>query len=64
MTQSIHLDEQDLIRIIADRYDVMPTQVEVKYSFVTKGYGLAEHDEPTVDVIITLANEQKERDDD
>lgn len=52
MKHYIELDEKDIQAIIAEYYNIpakeMNEQVEINLGITTKGYGLGEHQEPTL----------------
>ena len=52
MKHYVELNEKDIQTIIADYYHIpaedMDEQVEINLSMITKGYGMGEHQEPTL----------------
>lgn len=52
MQTEIHLEKQDIIEIIAKRFGVNPSTVDIRVFANTVGYGMGEHDEPTVTAVI------------
>lgn len=47
------LEEEDVKKIIAEKFGVEPKYVEVKIYKVSKGYGMDEHDEPKLEIVVT-----------
>ena len=53
------LDKNDIKMLVAEKYDVNPKQVNVRCFMNTIGYGMDEHDEPTVEVEISIEGERQ-----
>lgn len=53
MMTMTHLDINDVRSIIAHHFDVIPEDVMVDCYMETVGYGLNEHQEPAVRVVVT-----------
>lgn len=53
MMNKIFLDKTDVQQIIANYYDVDLKAVNLHLFNTTKGYGMDEHDEAEIEVIIT-----------
>lgn len=53
MRTEIHMDKWDIQKIIAEKFSVSPEEVLIDCYMNDVGYGLNEHKEPDVRVIIT-----------
>ena len=51
------LNENDLVNVVAERFDVGAECVHMSYDNVTTGYGVAETTKPTIKIQITMDKE-------
>lgn len=51
------LNEKDIVKIVADKFDVDAECVHVSYDNVTTGYGVAETTKPAIKIQITMDKE-------
>ena len=51
------LNEKDIMKIVADKFDVYTDCVYVSYDNVTTGYGVAETTRPAIKIQITMDKE-------
>lgn len=52
MKKIFELDEKDVVDILADKFKVDTERIHVTYENHSVGYGVAEHDEPEIKIII------------
>ena len=60
MKTKVFLDKYDIQRIIAKHYNVEPKFVDMHLFIATEGYGMDEHDAPTIEAIVTTGEEIQE----
>ena len=53
MKYKVYLDEEDIIKIIADRFDALEKDVELQFKPVTVGQGMDEHIEQFLKAEVT-----------
>lgn len=58
MMTMIHLDKKDIRSIIAHHFSVPSEDVMIDCYIDTVGYGMAEHEEPSVRAVITTYNDK------
>ena len=58
MTTMTHLDKNDIRSIIAHHFGVKSEDVIIDCYIDTVGYGMAEHEEPSVRAVITKYNDK------
>lgn len=51
------LNAKDIVRVVADRFDIDTECVHISYDDVTTGYGVAETTKPTIKIQITIDKE-------
>lgn len=51
------LNENDIVSIVAERFDIEPECVHVSYDNATTGYGVAETTKPTIKIQIIMDKE-------
>jgi len=57
MKTKVFLDKYDVQQIVAKHYNVEPKSVDMHLFMETVGYGLGEHDEPSIEVVVTTGEE-------
>lgn len=51
------LNEKDIMKIVADKFDVYTDCVYISYNDVTTGYGVAETTKPVIKIKVTIDKE-------
>lgn len=51
------LNENDIVSVVAERFDISTECVHISYDNVTTGYGVAETTKPTIKIQITMDKE-------
>jgi hypothetical protein len=51
------LNENDIVKIVADKFDIDTECVHASYDNVTTGYGVAETTKPAIKIQITIDKE-------
>lgn len=51
------LNENDIVNVVAERFDIGTECVHISYDNVTTGYGIAETTKPTIKIQITTDKE-------
>ena len=57
MITKIVLTQEDIVKIVAERYNTDQSNVWVRCFTATVGYGLGEHNEPTFEVVVNQKDE-------
>ena len=57
MKTQVYLDKFDTARIVAHHYNIKPQDVIVHCFNKSVGYGMDEHEEPDMEVIVTTGEE-------
>ena len=53
MKYKVYLDEEDIIKIIADRFNTLEKYVELQFKEINVGHGLDEHVEQVLKAEVT-----------
>ena len=48
------LEEEDIVKIVAEKFDIRTECVKVSYDNTTTGYGILETTKPTIKIQITM----------
>ena len=56
MTPIIRLDENDLIKMVMEQYDVKLSEITSYYTEECRGYGMGEHTEPIFYIEVKINN--------
>ena len=51
------LEEEDIVKIVAEKFDIRTECVKVSYDNTTTGYGILETTKPTIKIQITMDKE-------